>query len=75
MFEYEVIHVGGGGNPRNTTDLPHPYIRILNWAVEFTSEWYASVLFKPHSVMLHVKLRVVVLLFMTHQLMSRSDVI
>ena len=76
MFEYVVLHVEGGGNPRNTTDLPHPYIRILNRAVEFTSEWFATVLFRPHSVMLHVELRVVVLLFMTrHHLLSRSDVI
>ena len=76
MFEYVVLHVGGGGNPRNTTDVPHPYIRILNRAVELTSEWFATVLFRPQSVMLQVELCAVVLLFMTqHHLMSRSDII
>ena len=51
MFEYVVLHVGGGGNPRNTTDMPHPYIQILNRAIELTSEWFATVLFRPQSVM------------------------
>ena len=74
MLGYVVL--GGGGNPRNTTDLPHPYIRILNRAVELTSECFTTVLFRPQNVMLHVELRMVVLLFMTqHHLMSRSDVI
>ena len=73
MLEY--VDLGGGGNPRNTTDLPDPYIRILNRVVELTSEYFITVLFRPQSVMLHVELRVVVLLFMTrHHLMSRSDV-
>ena len=31
VLEYVVL--GGGGIPRNTTDLPHPYIGILNRAV------------------------------------------
>ena len=70
------VDLGGGGNPRNTTDLPHPYIRILNRAVELTSKCFITVLFRLQSVMLHVELRVVVLLYMTqHHLMSRSDVI
>ena len=74
MLEYVVL--GVGGNPRNTTDLPHTYIRILNRAIELGSECFSTVLFRPQSVMLHVELRVVVLLFMTrHHLMSRSDVI
>ena len=28
MLEYIVL--GGGGNPRNTTEMPHPLIRILH---------------------------------------------
>ena len=31
VLEYVVL--GGGGIPRNTTDLPYPYIGILNRAV------------------------------------------
>ena len=70
MLEYVVL--GGGGNPRNITDLPHPYICILNQAVELTSECFTTVLFRPQSVKLHVP--VVVSLFMTrHHLMNRSD--
>ena len=70
------VVLGGGGNPWNTTDLPHPYIRILNGAVELTSECFITVLFRPQSVMLFVELHVVVLLFMSrHHLMSRSNVI
>ena len=65
MFQYVVLHVGVGGNPRNTTDLQHPYIRILNRAVELT-KWFATVLFRPQSVILHVELRVVVLLFILY---------
>ena len=36
MLKFVVL--GSGGNPRNTTDQPHPYIRILNRTVELTSE-------------------------------------
>ena len=72
MLEYVVLD--GGGNPRNTTDLPHPYIRILNRSVELTIEFFTTVLFRPKSVMLHV--RVVVSLFMIrYHVMNRSDVI
>ena len=72
----EYVVLGGGGNLRNTTDLPHPYIRILNRAVELTSECFTTGLFRPQSAMLHVELHVVILLFMTqHHLLSRSDVV
>ena len=40
MLEYVVL--GSKGNPRNTTDLAHPYIRILNRTVELTSECFKT---------------------------------
>ena len=42
-LRYKLAEIlGGGGNPRNTSDLPHPYIRILNLAVELTSECFQT---------------------------------